>query len=494
MTIKMALSWKEYAGLDATGLADLLASGDVSARELAYQARAAVGKVNPAINAVVELFEDAIVEPQLNEGPFMGVPMMLKDLGSKMKGRAQEAGYGLLNGCVAEEDDPLTANFKSAGFNLIGRTTTPEDGMAGVTETIGFGITRNPWDLTRSSGGSSGGSAALVAAGALAVCSASDGAGSIRLPAAWTGLIGLKTTRGRLPLPTGANEATIPSASEGIVTRTVRDTARVHELLCRRDMGIGFMPYREPSLLSPSLVASHRKLRIAVSVSNWSRSDNMPSDGRDAVLVVADWLANKGHEVVWVEEQQICDFEQVYASFKIANWVAPLGRWIPEMAAACGVTLTTKNTSNQTLQLIEAAKKLSLGDFLEAIETNATTTLQWSEFWRQGFDLLLTPTLGDICSKVESRYALSSPAPFDEFFDHSLDLCRYTLPANDAGLPAISLPAGLDRNSCPLGVQFYAPWCGESDLISIAAAMERDMPHYFSQLAPLNVMTTESPK
>lgn len=491
MTAKAPLSWEEYAGLDATGLAGLLRSGDVSVQELAAQARAAVSKVNPAINAVVEVFDDAIAEPRVSEGPFMGVPMMMKDLGSKMEGRAQEAGYSWLKGFIADEDDPLTANFRSAGFNIIGRTTTPEDGMAGVTETLGFGITRNPWDLARSAGGSSGGSAALVAAGGLPICSASDGAGSIRLPAAWTGLIGLKTTRGRLPLPLGTHEAIMPSASEGIVTRSVRDTAYVHELLTRRSQGSGFMPYPEDTSLAESLSPSDRKLRIAVSTGNWSRPDTVPADAIDAVLHVADWLVDAGHSVEAVDDQQICDFEQVYASYRIANWIAPLGRWIPELAAACGVTLTQDNTSNQTLQLIEAAKDISLHDFLAAMETNATTTRQWGQFWDRGFDLLLTPTLGDVCPPVGSDYALSSQLPYDEFFGLSVDLCRYTLPANDSGLPAISVPAGLDGNGCPLGVQFYAPWCRERDLIWMAATLERASPQHFSQLAPLNVVTTE---
>lgn len=206
---------------------------------------------------------------------------------------------------------------------------------------------------------------------------------------------------------------------------------------------------------------------------------------------VVDWLSNAGHNVEVVDDSQICDFEQVYASYTIANWVAPLGRWIPELAAACGVTLTPENTSNQALQLIEAAKEISLADFLAAMETNATTTRQWGQFWESGFDLLLTPTLGDICSPVESDYALSSQLPYREFFDLSVDLCRYTLPANDAGLPAISLPAGLDRNGCPLGIQFYAPWCRECDLIWMAATLERELPQYFSKLAPHNVVTAE---
>ena len=195
---KATLTWSEYTRCDATDLAALINKGEISPSELAAQAAIANTRVNNDINAVIEIFDDVISDPSKGgmdtKGPFHGVPMMLKDLGSKMKGRVQESGYAWQEGNVANEDDPLTTNFRHAGFNLIGRTTTPEDGMSAVTETIKFGTTRNPWNLNRSSGGSSGGSAAAVAAGVLPVCSASDGAGSIRLPASWNGLICLLYT------------------------------------------------------------------------------------------------------------------------------------------------------------------------------------------------------------------------------------------------------------------------------------------------------------
>jgi len=264
MSDQLPLSWDEYARHDATGLSELVRKGLVSPAELARQAKAAVEKINPEINAVIEVFDDVVAEPGKDgmnpAGPFYGVPMMMKDLGSRMKGRVQESGYAWRSDCVAEADDPLTENFRNAGFNLLGRTTAPEDGMAGVTESIKFGITRNPWDLGYSPGGSSGGSAAVISAGILPACSASDGGGSIRLPASWTGLIGLKCTRGRLPLPYGLNEATIPSSVEGVLTRTVRDTAAIYDAISYKPPGSGFMPYPAVRSLLDELSATPKKI------------------------------------------------------------------------------------------------------------------------------------------------------------------------------------------------------------------------------------------
>lgn len=492
MNNKFALSWDEYVKCDATDLSRLVTLGEVSPRELARQATAATAKINPDINAVIEVFDDVVAEPYKDgmncDGAFHGVPMMLKDLGSRMKGRLQESGYAWQGGNIAADDDPLTTNFRNAGFNLIGRTTTPEDGMAGVTETIKFGISRNPWNLQRSCGGSSGGSAAAVAAGILPVCSASDGGGSIRLPASWNGLIGLKTTRGRLPLPAGCHEAAIPSAVEGIVTRSVRDTALIHDAICQRPSGTGFMPYPESGLLAGQLGVPARKLRIAMSTGNWSRSDSVPREYSQRVTEVALWLEQQGHSVEEVKDSDICDFEQLFSAYRIVNWIAPLGNSIPATAEHFGITLTAENTSSQALQVIEAAKSVTVQDYMDAMAVNATTTRQWGRFWERGYQLLLTPTMADRCPEVQSsRYALSSALPFNDFFNHCMDLCRYTMPGNDSGLPAISLPAGLDNNGCPMGVQFYAPWTQETDLLHIASQLEEGRPEWFSQLPPLNV-------
>ena len=494
MSHDLVLSWDEYVRHDATDLARLVRDGEVTAHELAVQAKAATGRVNTQINAVIEMFDDAITDPAKDgmntSGPFHGVPMMLKDLGSRMKGRLQECGYAWRTGSIAADDDPLTSNFRHAGFNLIGRTTTPEDGMAAVTETMKFGITRNPWNLQYSSGGSSGGSAAAVAAGVLPVCSASDGGGSIRIPASWTALVGLKCTRGRLPLPIGWHEGLVPSAVEGIVTRSVRDTASIHDAIVRRPLGNGFMPYPSAQSISKQLIAPHRKFRIALSTGLWSRSNSVATEIVERIRAVADLLQQRGHSIEEVSDSDICDFAQLFESYKVVNWLMPLGCAIPAEAAQLGVTLSAENTSNQTLQLVESAKALNFDDYAAAFAANALTTRQWGEFWECGYDLLLTPTTADPCPKVQSeRFALSSSLPFDEFFDYGMDLCRYTMPGNDIGLPSISLPAGTDEHGCPTGMQFYAPWTRETDLLHIAAQVEQARPEWFNQLAPHNVAT-----
>ena len=492
MSESLTLSWDEYASHDTVGLAELVRTGQITPAELARQAYLAAEKMNPRINAVIEVFEDVIADPSRDgmnpAGPFYGVPLMLKDLGSRMKGRVQEAGYAWRSDCVAEADDPLTENFRETGFNLIGRTTTPEDGMAGVTETLKFGITRNPWNLQYSSGGSSGGSSAAVTAGILPACSASDGGGSIRLPASWTGLIGLKSTRGRLPLPLSWSEALVPSAVEGVLTRTVRDTAAILDAVSHRPLGGGFMPYPATPSLSAELNGSPRKLRIALSTGNWSRSDTLPPEYIARTHEVAQWLQGQGHIVEEVNDNDICDFEQLFANYKLANWVIPLGNSIPATAEELWVKLTEENTSFQALQTIEAARAYSINDLVAAQSSCAVTTRQWGLFWERGYDLLLTPTLGDRCPQVQSeKYALASTLPFDEFFDNGIDLCRYTMPGNDTGLPAISLPAGLDDNELPMGVQFYAPWAREHDLIQVAGQMEAGHPEWFNNLGTHNV-------
>jgi len=489
----LPLSWDEYASCDTLDLAQLVRKNQITPVELARQAQAAAAMMNPRINAVIEVFDDVVSDPTRDgmnpAGPFHGVPLMMKDLASKMKGRLQEGGYAWQSTCVADADDPLTENFRNAGFNLIGRTTTPEDGMAAVTETIKFGITRNPWDLHRSSGGSSGGSSATVAAGVLPACSASDGGGSIRLPAAWTGLVGLKHTRGRLPLPAGWNEALVASAVEGVLTRTVRDTAAIFDAVSRKPPGSGFMPYPAVQPLLPELSTAPRQLRIALSTGTWSRSDIVPAEYRERTREVASWLEQQGHIIEEVADTDICNFEQLYDAYKLANWTIPLGNGIPALAEVLGVELTPENTSNQALQTIEAAKSLTVSDLVAAQSSSAITTRQWGMFWERGYDLLLTPTLADRCPEVDSHYALASTASFDDYFSKGIDLCRYTMPGNDTGLPAISLPAGLDNNGLPLGVQFYAPWAMEHTLIHIAGQLEAGQSQWFNRLGTHNVTT-----
>ena len=191
---------EEYTSLDGLSLANLVQSGQVSSLELAELAFKVAQKVNPMINAIIELYEEQKYidfKPKLKL-PFLGVPMLLKDLSVTERGRRQESGSELLKNNIASENSELVNRFKGAGFNIIGRTSTPEFGWSASTECRLTGKTSNPWDLERSAGGSSGGSSAAVVSGVVPVAHASDGSGSIRNPAGWCGLVGLKTSRGRI--------------------------------------------------------------------------------------------------------------------------------------------------------------------------------------------------------------------------------------------------------------------------------------------------------
>ena len=331
-----------------------------------------------------------------------------------------------------------------------------------------------------------------MASGISPVATSSDGGGSTRFPAAWTGLIGLKTTRGRLPLPNGMNEATIACASEGIVSRSVRDTAAVYDEISRKPLGGGFMPYPEPLLsLCEAIEEKKKSYRIALSDSGWSRQQKNHPEIAKALKTVADKLENMGHQVTWIKEEHICDFESLFRGYSMASWVAPIGMGLAAAADAFSVELNFDNCNQQVLNHLDFAKGCELADYLAAQSLNPLATRQWGDFWL-GYDLLLCPMTPVLCPTIENPYRSDSGLPFERWFDTLLDACRYTMPANEVGLPAISLPAGLDSNNCPLAVQFYAPWNKEHDLLHIAAQLEREMPEYYSLLAPLNVATVLS--
>ena len=244
----LAMSWEEWQSHDAVALADLVRAGKVAPKEMCAQAAAAVARIDPRIEAVLGLYDDVVADPDRDgpnrDGRLYGVPMLLKDLGSGLAGRKQESGSKLFKDHLVEATDPLVDNYLSAGLIPIGRSTTPEFGMTFDTATDYLGrvkVTRNPWQPGRTAGGSSGGSAAAVAAGILPISMSSDGGGSTRIPAAFCGLVGLKATRGRVPRPLAQNEYMTRIAIDGVVTRTVRDTAAAYDYLTRVPNGGRFM-------------------------------------------------------------------------------------------------------------------------------------------------------------------------------------------------------------------------------------------------------------
>ena len=241
----LAMTWTEWADHDATALADRVRAGDLTPAELTAQAAAAIARLNPTLSAVVETFDDLVADPTADgmdpTGPFAGVPYLMKDLGPTLRGRLQEMGSHLMRGNRAAADSFLAARIKAAGLNVIGRSTTPEFGVCSAAENPAMYVTRNPWNTDHTTNGSSAGTAAMVAAGALPISHATDGGGSIRIPAGACGNIGLKTSRGVFSIAPAASDLTGLVSIQGCHTRTVRDTALFVDS-CRGGAPGEFMP------------------------------------------------------------------------------------------------------------------------------------------------------------------------------------------------------------------------------------------------------------
>src|SRR5690349_13499861 len=247
--MNLPMSWDEWADHDGVALAARVAKGELTGAELATQAAAGIAKVDPALSAVVEIFEDAITDPRTDgtnlDGPFAGVPFLMKDLGPTMQGRLQEMGSVMMRGNRAAADTFMTAKMRAAGLNLIGRTTTPEYGVCNSAENPAVYVTRNPWNTDYTTSGSSAGSAAMVAPGAVTIAHATDGGGSIRIPAGVNGNIGLKVSRGVFSLAPHLSDLSGLVSIQGCQSRTVRDTAAFVDAV--RGPGPGeFMPFWTP--------------------------------------------------------------------------------------------------------------------------------------------------------------------------------------------------------------------------------------------------------
>src|SRR5215208_510896 len=267
--MNLPMSWDEWADHDGVALAARVAKSELTAAELAAQAAAGIAKVDPALSAVVEIFEDAVTDPATCgtnlDGPFAGLPFLMKDLGPTMQGRLQEMGSLMMRGNRATADTFMTTKMRGAGLNLIGRTTTPEFGVCSSAENPAVYVTRNPWNPDYTTCGSSAGSAAMVAAGTVPIAHATDGGGSIRIPAGVNGNIGLKVSRGVFSIAPHLSDLTGLVSIQGCQSRSVRDTAAFVDA-CRGPAPGEFMPFwSAPALYTEMIKRDPACLRIALS-------------------------------------------------------------------------------------------------------------------------------------------------------------------------------------------------------------------------------------
>jgi amidase len=491
----LAMGWAEWAKHDGVALAELVRRRQVSAQQVANQAAEAVARLNSKLEAIIELFDDVRANPDADgpdrSGRLYGVPIFLKDLGSGLRGRTQDSGSAFTKGTRIAATDPTVENYLRAGLVPLGRSTTPEFGMTFDTATDYRGevkVTRNPWDLRHTPGGSSGGSAAAVAAGIVPLSMSSDGGGSTRIPASFCGLVGLKASRGRVPPPLARSEYIARVSIEGVVSRTVRDTAAVYDYLTRVPNGGSFIRMGPPAGSYLDAIAREpNRLRIGLSTARWGRGTDTDPQVAARVREMARVLESLGHAVEELNDDTICDWPTMWRTY-IAGWLSSRLTFTM-MAADKGIaTSELRNLLNpMTYRHYEAADGYDRFDILRMMNGNNTVTRQFGALMDR-YDMLLTPTLAIRVPEANGPYSLLRDEALDPWLERLADACRYTMPANETGLPAISLPAGHDSDGLPIGVQLYGNFAREDLLLQVAAQVERARPEWFGNVPPVHVM------
>lgn len=461
----------EYAEHDATGLAELVAAGEVDTAEVHAAARQAVEQVDGELNAVVgELFDQPLAAAE--SGPFAGVPFAIKDLVLHAEGVPQRAGSRLFGaGIPFPYDTALMRRFRAAGLSAMGLTTTPEFGFNASTESVAYGPTRNPWDTSRSPGGSSGGSAALVAARALPAAHANDGGGSIRIPAAACGLVGLKPSRGRVTVAPDYADLLLGLGVEFAVTRTVRDAAALLDAVHGAELGDRYLlPDPASSFLAAARPPS-ATLRIAVST---AAPNGVPVDPAcvAAVQAAAEALAGAGHVVEYAAPAfDIAAFDD--ANFNV--WCSFLADAAYGAAAALGVDLSTDVLESTTLACATYGASLTALDLYAADRVFNATTRTLAAFLTD-HDVWLTPTTAAPSSAIGHLDADDATLDARGWYDKIFGFAPFTAWSNVAGTPAVSVPGVPSPAGWPVGVQLVGRYAAEETLLGLAALLEEAMP------------------
>lgn len=464
----------EYLTLDATGLRDLIERGDISPVEPAAAALEAIDLLDPRVGALVECYRDRAGEGYVNglpDGPLKGVPTLFKDLVCHEAGQKYESGSRLAKGLTVPTATDLADRFVAAGLVNLGRSKTPEMGFNMTTEAVADGPVHNPWKEGVSAGGSSGGAGAAVAAGLVPIAHANDGGGSIRIPAAACGVIGLKPTRGRVPIGPDAGEGLNGLGVELAITRTVRDMAAVLDAVEGPGVGDPYeiarpdMPYADVIRQGPG------KLRVGL----WRKphsSSGPTAEVLGALEGGAALLTDMGHAV----EEVGVDLGVSWDAFVEANgrvWCANIAHWVDAMAAATGRTTSPDTLEHTTLACVEYGRSLGANALLQAFDVFNLASRAFGRLYER-YDLLLSPTLphppvphGVYDANTEGLTGLDWTA---RIFEATPFTCIY----NVTGLPAISLPMGWSESlDLPIGLQFGAGFGREDRLLQLAAELER---------------------
>lgn len=466
----------EYASCDAVELAALIKKGEINAKEVTALACAGIDAANPKLNAVIEVFEDRRDGPDSGaerHGALYGVPILNKDLSFAEVGRRQEMGSIFAKGFVPKTDSTTVERLRAAGLNILGRTTTPEFGNAGLTESAIAGVTRNPWDPDRTPGGSSGGSAAMVAAGAVPIATASDGGGSTRTPASVCGLVGLKPTRGLVPVGPGRGEGSSGLVGSFAVTRTMRDCAALLDVMGGPAPGDPYIVKQPDEPFQRCMERPLPPLRIAYTEENWA-GVSTSKESRTALRKALQVLADAGHIVD--EAAPVFDWERFFEA-TIVVMCSNLATGIDSLSTALNRKPRDDELQASTWACYRLGKSYSAIDLLTALGQFNDVSRSFGRFF-QTYDVLATPTNVFPAPRLEDCYSCDPTDPIDgaTYQTNVYSNDHFVALANTTGQPSITIPVHETADGLPLGVQFVARHAEDAVLLRTGNLLEQSLP------------------
>jgi amidase len=467
------MSFNEYASFDGLGLGRVVRERKVTPAELMDAAIARAEKHNVKLNAIV--FRDydramaAARERKVGSAPFEGVPMLLKDIMGDCAGMPTRSACEFVAATPIAADSEVVARYKRAGFIPFAKTNAPELGIPPVTESRLYGPARNPWSLERTPGGSSGGSAAAVAAGIVPVAHGNDGGGSIRIPAACCGLVGLKPTRGRISLAPNLGDALGGFVVEHVLSRTVRDSAAALDAAAGPMPGDPYFPLPPLKPYLQELSAPPKRLRIAFSTHNPLGGAIHP-DCVEATRQAAKLCAELGHEV---EEATPQLNYQMLGQFFVTVYAAGVALQIEGTRLMTGAEPTPEKFQTFTWNMYQQGKQVSASQYLIAQVLLQRASRQFAAFF-ESHDLFLTPTIGQPPLRIGAIDFMSQSTAL---LDEPISSFGVTCPIyNITGQPAISIPLYWNREGLPIGVMFGARYGDEATLLQLAGQLEQAQP------------------
>jgi amidase len=477
----MSINSEELTWMDATGQAELVAKGTVTPMELADAAIARIERLNPELNCVIHpRYEKARAmgrEPKrIPNGPLRGVPFLMKDLIQTIEGERFSWGWKPLKeaGITAASTSYVAAKFMDAGLIALAQSTVSEWGASLSAETRAWGATHNPWDLSRSAGGSSGGSAAAVASGIVPIAHGNDAGGSIRIPASFCGLVGLKPSRGRTSLGPSHAEMWHGLCEEGALVRSVRDAALALEVVQ------GYMP-GDPWMAPPQSRPYPDEVRQAPSRLRVGFMDRAPAfhpgvhpECAAAVRNAARLLESLGH---LVEPNFPAALDDSRIGSALGKVVACGEAWqAVQCAKILGRPVNADDFDEWTWFMVERGRQIGAADYLRACDWFNEFSRAAARWWSAGgFDVLVTPTLAQPAPPLGTFKLRSGEHPRAIGLRLN-EVSPFTVPWNIAGHPAISLPLHLTPDGLPVGVQFVAAYGREDLLLRLAAQIEAAAP------------------